>query len=44
MADKYALKAKVNDATCGMAALIEKVGTKKSAENDQIKKLEAGQF
>ena len=34
MADKYALKAKVNDATGGMAALIEKVGTKKSAEND----------
>jgi hypothetical protein len=34
MADKYALKAKVNDATGGMAALLEEVGTKKSAEND----------
>ena len=34
MADRYALKAKANDATGGMAALIEKVGTKKSAEND----------
>ena len=34
MAEKYALKAKVNDATGGMDALLEKVGTKKSAEND----------
>ena len=34
MAKEYALKAKVNDATGGMAALLEKVGTKKSAEND----------
>ena len=34
MASKYALKAKVNDATGGMAALLEEVGTKKSAEND----------
>ena len=34
MAKEYALKAKVNDATGGMAALLEQVGTKKSAEND----------
>ena len=34
LVDKYGIKAKVNDATGGMAALIEKVGTKKSAEND----------
>ena len=34
LAKEYALKAKVNDATGGMAALLEKVGTKKSAEND----------
>ena len=34
MADKYALKAKANDATGGMADLLEKIGTKKSAEND----------
>jgi hypothetical protein len=34
MASKFALKAKVNDATGGMAELLEKVGTKKSAEND----------
>ena len=32
--EKYALKARVNDATGGMAALIEKMGPKKSAEND----------
>jgi hypothetical protein len=34
MASKYALKAKAKDATGGMAALLEKVGTKDSAEND----------
>jgi len=34
LANEYGIKAKVNDATGGMAALIEKVGTKKSAEND----------
>ena len=32
--DHYALKARANDATGGMAALIEKMGPKKSAEND----------
>ena len=34
MAKRYALKAKSNDVTSGMSELIEKLGTKKSAEND----------
>lgn len=34
IATTYALKAKANDATSGMADLIKAVGTKKSAEND----------
>jgi len=34
MAKEYALKAKSNDVTGGMASLIETLGTKKSAEND----------
>ena len=34
MAKEYALKAKSNDVTGGMASLIEKLGPKKSAEND----------
>ena len=34
MGSTYALKARNKDATGGMASLLEKVGTKKSAEND----------
>ena len=34
MAKEYALNAKSNDVTGGMASLIETLGTKKSAEND----------
>ncbi len=34
LVDKYALKARNNDVTKGMASLIEQLGPKKSAEND----------
>ena len=35
--DHYALKARSKDATKGMQDMIKKMGTKKSAENDQVK-------